>query len=101
MENYPQAQVTCPEVVFKAGEYKKEIEIKVGRPETQDTRYGMTLSVDEERSDIGIGAEGFENFNVYVEDSYQTPAGWEYNAGMFFGEFSAEKHIFIVKVTKK
>lgn len=100
MENYPQAQVTCPEVVFKAGEYKKEIEIKVGRPETQDTRYGMTLSVDEERSDIGIGAEGFENFNVYVEDSYQTPAGWEYNAGMFFGEFSAEKHIFIVKVTK-
>ncbi|WP_294537918.1 DUF4843 domain-containing protein [uncultured Bacteroides sp.] len=100
MENYPQAQVTCPEVVFKAGEYKKEIEIKVGRPETQDTRYGMTLCVDEERSDIGIGAEGFENFNVYVEDSYQTPAGWEYNAGMFFGEFSAEKHIFIVKVTK-
>lgn len=100
MENYPQAQVTCPEVIFKAGEYKKEIEIKVGRPETQDTRYGMTLSVDEERSDIGIGAEGFENFNVYVEDSYQTPAGWEYNAGMFFGEFSAEKHIFIVKVTK-
>lgn len=100
MENYPQAQVTCPEVVFKAGEYKKEIEIKVGRPETQDTRYGMTLSVDEERSDIGIGAEGFENFNVYVEDSYQIPAGWEYNAGMFFGEFSAEKHIFIVKVTK-
>lgn len=100
MENYPQAQVTCPEVVFKAGEYKKEIEIKVGRPETQDTRYGMTLSVDEERSDIGIGAEGFENFNVYVEDSYQTPAGWEYNAGMFFGEFSAEKHIFIVKVIK-
>lgn len=100
MENYPQAQVTCPEVVFKAGEYKKEIEIKVGRPETQDTRYGMTLSVDEERSDIGIGAEGYENFNVYVEDSYQTPAGWEYNAGMFFGEFSAEKHIFIVKVTK-
>ena len=100
MENYPQAQVTCPEVVFKAGEYKKEIEIKVGRPETQDTRYGMTLSVDEERSDIGIGAEGFENFNVYVEDSYQIPAGWEYNAGMFFGEFSAEKHIFIVRVTK-
>ena len=100
LEDFPLASITCPEIIIKAGEYRKEIEIRISRPETQDIRYGAAICVDEEKSDIGTGAEGFENFTVYVENSYSKPENWDKGAQMFFGAFTAEKHILIVKVTK-
>ena len=100
IENYPLANINCPEIIVKAGEYEKEVEIKLVRPAEEDIRYGANICVDEEKSEIGTGAEGFENFTVYVETTYTEPQGWEYNAGMFFGDFDKEKHILIIKVTK-
>lgn len=100
LEDYPLAHISCPEVIIKAGEYKKEVEIQINRPETQDIRYAANICVDEEKSDIGIGAEGFENFTIYVENSFSTPEKWNQGANLYFGTFTAEKHILIVKVTK-
>lgn len=100
LEDYPLADIECQEVVFKAGEFRKEVEIHIKRPQTQDIRYGANICVDEERSDIGAGAEGFENFTIYVEESFNTPENWDRGAGQFFGAFTAEKHILIVRVTK-
>lgn len=100
VENFPQAEVRLPEVVFAAGEYEKEIEITVMRPQATDILYAAAIGVDESLSEIGTGAEEYSQFTLYVEEKYTTPNDWNYGAGMFFGAFTPEKHRFIIEVTE-
>lgn len=105
VEEYPEASVVLPEVIFEANEYEKEIEITVNRPEERDTDYAISIYLDSEdaNSQLGSGIAGKEEFVVYVKETYEKPTsvwGPGSMAQMYLGEWSVDKHIFLINLTQ-
>lgn len=102
VENYPEASVTIPEVVFTSEESEKVIPIIVNRPEERDTEYAICLYFDAEdpNSQLGHGIAGKEEFTIYVKEAY-TPAWSDYDWFVdYIGPWSVDKHIFFINLTQ-
>lgn len=99
-ETLPLAQITLPEVVFKAGEYEKEIEVKVIRPTEMDKDFAAVLYFDSEadQSQIEGGVLGKEEYTILVKESYTKPEAWDVMAPGILGEWSVAKHKFLINV---
>ena len=93
IEGYEPADVTIDEVVFANKEYEKQIEVKVKRPELEDSIYL------DGSGDIGTGIEGKNEINLYVKESYEKPAVWYSHMDTYLGAWNKEKHIFLARHT--
>ena len=98
IEGYEPADVTIDEVVFAGKEYEKLIEVKVKRPEFEDTTYAICIYLDGS-GDIGTGIEGKNEINLYVKESYEKPAVWYSHMDTYLGAWNKEKHIFLARHT--
>lgn len=98
IEGYEPANVTIDKVIFANKEYEKHIEVKVKRPEFEDSTYAICIYLDGS-GDIGSGIEGQNEINLYVKESYEKPAVWYSHMDTYFGAWSKEKHIFLAQYT--
>lgn len=98
VEGYEPADVTIDEVVFSGREYEKDIEIRVRRPEIEDSVYAICIYLDGS-GDIGSGIEGKNEVNLYVTESYEKPEVWYSHMDTYLGEWTKEKHIFLANHT--
>jgi hypothetical protein len=65
IDGYPLADVVISEVTFAHAEYEKDIEVKVCRPEKEDSIYAVCIYLDGS-GDIGTGIAGKDEINLYV-----------------------------------
>ena len=98
IEGYALADVTIADVVFSNNEYEKQVEVKVKRPEKEDSIYGVCIYLDGS-GDIGTGINGKEEVELYVTESYEKPSVWYSHMETYLGGWSKEKHIFLAKHT--
>ncbi len=98
IEGYEPADVTIDEVIFANKEYEKQIEVKVKRPELEDTIYAVCIYLDGS-GDIGTGIEDKNEINLYVKESYEKPAVWYSHMDTYLGAWNKEKHIFLAQHT--
>lgn len=98
IEGYRQAEVTIGEVVFANNEYEKEIEVRVKRPEIEDSIYGVCIYLDGS-GDIGTAISDKDKVNLYVTESYSKPVMWYSHMETYLGTWSKEKHIYLAKHT--
>lgn len=98
IEGYGLANIIIDEVVFSNREYEKDIEVKVVRPEVEDSVYGISIYLDGS-GDIGPGISGKEEVHLYVTESYVKPSTWEGNMQELLGTWSREKQIFLARHT--
>ena len=100
--NYPEADVILPEVIFRKGSTEQHIPIRIIRPKKMDEKYAVAIYLDTQdpNSQIGEGIQGYEQYTIYVKDSYQNPgAEWGYPAGYYYGDWTVEKYIFLSRLT--
>lgn len=102
VEGYPEAEIELPEVIFHAKESAQTIEVKVKHPAELGTRYATCIYFDTEdpESQLGEGIEGFNEFTIYATEEYQEPVFWPGYGSMYLGEWSPEKHVFLIHVTQ-
>lgn len=98
VEGYGLADVAIEKVVFANKEYEKEIEVKVKRPELEDSIYAVCIYLDGS-GDIGSGINGKTEINLYVTESYEKPSAWYSHMETCLGSWSKEKHIFLARHT--
>ena len=98
IEGYELADVLIEEVVFANKEYEKDIEVKVVRPEVEDSVYGISIYLDGS-GDIGTGINGREEVQLFVTESYEKPAVWTSHMQDLLGAWSKEKQIFLARHT--
>lgn len=98
IEGYEPANVTIDKVIFANKEYEKQIEVKVKRPEFEDSTYAICIYLDGS-GDIGTGIEGKNEINLYVKESYEKPTVWYSHMDTYLGAWSKEKHIFLAQHT--
>lgn len=94
VEGYGLADVAIDDVVFSGNEYEKMVEVKVVRPEVEDSMYAACIYLDGS-GDIGTGISGKNEINLYVTESYQKPTVWYSHMETYLGAWSKEKHIFL------
>ena len=95
---YEPADVTIDEVVFADKEYEKHIEVKVKRPEIEDSVYAVCIYLDGS-GDLGTGIAGKNEINLFVTESYGQPMVWYSHVETYLGGWSKEKHIFLANHT--
>ena len=98
IDGYPLAHVTIDEVVFANKEYEKIVEVKVERPEQEDTLYAVCIYLDGS-GDIGIGIAGKDIINLYVTEQYSKPEVWYSHMETYLGGWNKEKHLYLAKYT--
>ena len=98
IEGYEPANVTIDKVIFANKEYEKQIEVKVKRPEFEDSTYAICIYLDGS-GDIGTGIEGKNEINLYVKESYEKPTVWYSHMDTYLGAWNKEKHIFLAQHT--
>ena len=98
VEGFALAEVEIGEVFFAEKEYEKEIEVKVKRPEQEDSIYAVCIYLDGS-GDIGTGIKGKDEFYLYVTESYEKPSVWYSHMDTYLGEWSKEKHIYLANHT--
>ncbi len=98
IEGYGLANIIMDEVVFSNREYEKDIEVKVLRPEVEDSVYGISIYLDGS-GDIGLGINGKEEVQLFVTESYGKPSVWNGNMQELLGAWSREKQIFLARYT--
>lgn len=98
IEGFRPAEVTIDEVVFADNEYEKEIEVKVKRPEMEDSIYGICIYLDGS-GDIGTAVSDKDKVQLYVTESYVKPDMWFSHMQTYLGAWSREKHIYLANLT--
>ncbi|MBR6692296.1 MAG: DUF4843 domain-containing protein, partial [Bacteroidaceae bacterium] len=98
VEGYGLADVAIDDVVFSGNEYEKDVEVKVVRPEVEDSMYAACIYLDGS-GDIGTGISGKNEINLYVTESYQKPSVWYSHVDTYLGGWNREKHIFLANHT--
>lgn len=95
----PPNVVLPKETIIPAGEHEIKFPVTIMRPEVMDSTYAFSLYLDQdpETSDFGSGVERHNQLTVYVTESYQQPAIWQYNT-KYLGDWSVEKQIFLCRV---
>ena len=95
---YEPADVLIDRVVFSNKEYEKDIEVKVRRPQVEDSVYAICIYLDGS-GDLGTGIKGKEEVNLYVTESYAKPSVWYSHMETYLGAWSKEKHIYLANHT--
>ena len=95
---YEPAGVTIGKVVFADNEYEKDIEVKVCRPEVEDTVYAVCIYLDGE-GDLGTGIAGKNEYTIYVKESHEKPTIWAGQIPSYFGNWKRETHAFLANLT--
>lgn len=98
VEGYLPADVTIEEVVFAGKEYEKDIEVKVKRPEIEDSVYAVCIYLDGS-GDLGTGIAGKNEINLFVTETYGQPSVWYSHVDTYLGGWNREKHIFLANHT--
>ncbi|MBO5865954.1 MAG: DUF4843 domain-containing protein [Bacteroidaceae bacterium] len=98
VEGYELPDITIGEVVFANKEYEKQIEVKVKRPELEDSTYAVCIYLDGS-GDIGAAVEGMNEINLYVKESYEKPKVWYSHMDTYLGAWNKEKHKFLARHT--
>lgn len=98
VEGYLPADVTIEEVVFADKEYEKDIEVKVKRPEIEDSVYAVCIYLDGS-GDLGTGIAGKNEINLFVTETYGQPSVWYSHVDTYLGGWNREKHIFLANHT--
>ena len=98
IEGYQSANILFDEVVFTDREYEKDLEVRIIRPEVEDTVYGIAIYLDGS-ADIGPGINGKEEVKLFVKESYSKPSLWESHIQDLLGTWSREKQIFLARHT--
>lgn len=98
IDGYPLADVVISEVTFVHAEYEKDIEVKVCRPEKEDSIYAVCIYLDGS-GDIGTGIAGKDEINLFVLESYEQPSVWYSHMDTYLGSWSREKHLFLAQHT--
>lgn len=95
-------KVSIPSIEFPAGAYEHTVTIGVPRPKLLDVVYGTELYLDatSEQSEAANGIGGFETYAIRVSESYSEPPYWQYEAGIYFGTWTPEKHVFLTRLTQ-
>lgn len=96
VEGHSLAGVAIEKVVFANKEYEKQIEVKVKRPEFEDTVYAVCIYLDGS-GDIGSGIVGKNEINLYVKESYEKPEIWYSHMDNLLGTWNKKKHIFLAQ----
>lgn len=94
-------RVECPEVVFTPDTIEKTITVQVMRPAERDSDYAAVVYIDS-TSQTGLGVKNYLEYTIYAKESYSKPKNWT-KYGMFqmyLGDWSVDKHIFLVNLTK-
>lgn len=99
VEGYGLADVTIDDVAFSGNEYEKEIEVKVRRPEMEDSIFAVCIYLDGS-GDIGTGISEKDAINLYVTESYEKPTIWSSHVETHLGKWNKEKHIFLAEHTR-
>ncbi len=102
IEGFPEAIVSIPDVVFDADSVRQQIVINVQRPTDPSRTYAICIFIDADDplAEIGKGIEGFGEFKIYVQEKYVKPENWDRGVGIYLGDWSPEKQVFMVHVTK-
>lgn len=98
VDGYPLAHVAIDEVAFANKEYEKMVEVKVERPEHEDTIYAVCIYLDG-NGDIGTGIEGKDKINLYVTEQYEIPTVWFSHMETYLGRWNKEKHLYLANYT--
>lgn len=98
VEGYLPADVTIEEVVFADKEYEKDIEVKVKRPEIENSVYAVCIYLDGS-GDLGTGIAGKNEINLFVTETYGQPSVWYSHVDTYLGGWNREKHIFLANHT--
>ncbi len=98
LEGYKLADVFIDDVVFADNDYEKNVEVKVLRPQMEDTIYAVCIYLDGS-GDIGTGINGKDSVNLYVTESYGMPSVWYSHMNTYLGDWNKEKHIFLAEHT--
>ena len=98
IEGYAPADVIIGDVTFVNKEYEKDIEVRVKRPEFEDSVYAICIYLDGS-GDIGTGINGKTEIKLYVTESYEKPAVWYSHVETYLGEWTKEKHKFLAQHT--
>ena len=93
IEGYQSANILFDEVVFTDREYEKDLEVRIIRPEVEDTVYGIAIYLDGS-ADIGPGINGKEEVKLFVKESYSKPSLWESHIQDLLGTWSREKQTY-------
>lgn len=103
VEGYELAQVDLPEITFEADSFEKEIYVQLRRPAQRNVDYAVSVSVDAAHPDaqLGAGVKERQVYTIYNKDTYTQPRQWEGMVPMYLGDWSAEKHIFLVNLAKR
>lgn len=92
VKGYGMAEIIIPNVTFANNEYQKDVEIKVIRPEVEDSTVAVRIYLDGE-GDLGSGVVGKEEYTLYVKDVHEAPSMWTH-LQKYLGEWDREKHAF-------
>lgn len=101
LEGSPLLNVECPEVVFTPDTIEKTVTVQVERPAELDSTYAAVVYIDS-TSETGVGVKGYQEFVIFAKESYSKPNNWtQYGMfQMYLGNWSVDKHIFLVNLTK-
>lgn len=104
LEGKGELQVICPEIIFTPDTIEKEVTIHVARPEVRDSSFAAVVYIDSQdsQSQIGSGLAEFQEFTIHAKESYSKPASWgEWSMHqMYLGDWSVDKHIFLINLTR-
>ena len=95
----PSITVRIPEIIFEPKEYEKTITVDVGVPAERDKTYAVCLFFDTEdpASDLKSSIKEFSEFVLEVKESFSKPERWDYTLQLYLGDWSPEKHIFMIR----
>lgn len=103
VQGVAEAVVTCPEIVFEPNEFLKDVMVKVARPSMLDSTFQAEVYISdvEGNNQIGPGLKNFTSFTIYAKEAYSKPRQWDGMASSYLGEWSMEKQILLVRITKQ
>lgn len=93
-------EFSLPEkMIIPAGAHEISFPVTIKRPAVMDSTFAFRLLLNQEdgNSDFGNGISGHNEFKIYVEESYQKPATWQYNS-KYLGDWSVDKQIFLCRI---
>lgn len=104
VEGSGELQVTCPVIVFTPDTIEKEVTVMIARPEVRDSDYAAVVYIDSQdpQSQIGAGITGYQEYVIHANETYIKPGSWNRWSmlQMYLGDWSPEKHVFLVNLTK-
>lgn len=100
LDTLPLATVEfLPSYVFKANQLKDTIQIVLIRPEKRGHfGVGVTFDIEDGNASFDVGVEEKSIYALRISDRYEEPSWWSMRIP-YLGEYSEEKHAFVVSLT--